>query len=51
VEAKHTDLAHLHKRRVAGAALITAAALLDVVTEDETMRLAHVCAVHSARCC
>jgi hypothetical protein len=48
MEAKHTDLARLHPSDLAGATLITASALLDVLTEDETTRLAQVCA--SARC-
>jgi SAM-dependent methyltransferase len=48
VEARHTDLAQLRPSDVAGASVITASALLDVLTEPEMSGLAAVCA--SARC-
>jgi SAM-dependent methyltransferase len=48
VEAKHTDLAQLERRDLAGATLITASALLDVLTEGVLKKLAGVCL--SARC-
>jgi predicted RNA methylase len=43
VEARRTDLAQLKLRDVAGASLITASALLDVLTEGEILGLATVC--------
>jgi hypothetical protein len=42
VEPRQTDLAELHRQDVAGADLITASALLDVLTEDELARLVGV---------
>ena len=48
VETRHTDLAQLDRNDLAGATLITASALLDVLTEDEMSRLAGVCS--SAGC-
>jgi hypothetical protein len=44
VEAKNTDIVQLHHRDLAGATLITASALLDMLSEDEMARLAGVCA-------
>jgi hypothetical protein len=44
VEARHTDLAQVHARDLAGASAITASALLDLLTEKELDRLAEVCA-------
>lgn len=43
-EAKNTDIVQLHSRDVADAALITASAVLDLLTEDEMSRLAGTCA-------
>jgi hypothetical protein len=43
VEARHTDLARMCARDLAGATLITASALLDLLTESELERLAGVC--------
>jgi hypothetical protein len=48
VEARHTDVTQMHPRELAGAALITASALLDLLTENELERLADICA--AARC-
>jgi hypothetical protein len=48
VETKRTDLGELHGRDLAGATLITASALLDMLTEDVMRRLARVCL--GARC-
>jgi hypothetical protein len=48
VEAKNTDLAQLRPADIADATLITASALLDMLSEDEMSRLAGVCA--SAGC-
>jgi hypothetical protein len=44
VEAKHTDIARMAARDLAGASLITASALLDLLTADELDRLAGLCA-------
>jgi hypothetical protein len=44
VEAKHSDITRLHPGDVAGATLITASALLDLLTEDELAGLVTVCA-------
>jgi hypothetical protein len=44
VEGKVTDIAQLHPRDLAGATLITASALLDLLTAEEMARLAGVCA-------
>jgi hypothetical protein len=44
VEARHTDVARMHARDLVGATLITASALLDLLTESELNRLAGVCA-------
>lgn len=44
VEAKHTDIAQLRLTDLAGATLITASALLDLLTEADMARLAGVCA-------
>ncbi len=44
VEARHTDLAMLDACDLSGATLITASALLDLLTADEVSRLAAVCA-------
>jgi hypothetical protein len=43
-EAKRTDLARMDARDLAGATLITASALLDLLTADELDRLAGLCA-------
>ena len=43
VEARHTDIARLQASELAGATLITASALLDLLTEDDLDRLADVC--------
>jgi hypothetical protein len=48
VEPKQSDITSLHQRDLAGASLITASALLDVLTEDELAGLVTVCA--DARC-
>ena len=44
VEAKRTDIARLHSDHLAGATLITASALLDLLTGEELDRLAGLCA-------
>lgn len=44
VEARRTDLARLNSDDLAGADLITAAALLDLLTAEEVERLAGLCA-------
>jgi hypothetical protein len=44
VDARHTDLSRLGARDLVGAGLITASALLDILTEDDMARLAGVCA-------
>ncbi|HEY4992798.1 MAG TPA: class I SAM-dependent methyltransferase, partial [Nakamurella sp.] len=44
VEAKHSDITRLHPGDVADATLITASALLDLLTEDELAGLVTVCA-------
>src|SRR5450755_3261306 len=44
VEAKHSDITRLHPGDVAGATLVTASALLDLLTEDELAGLVTVCA-------
>jgi hypothetical protein len=43
VTARHTDIARLHVRDLFGATLITASALLDLLTENELDRLAGAC--------
>jgi hypothetical protein len=43
VEAKRTDLASMQVRDLSGAALITASALLDMLTADELDRLVGLC--------
>ena len=43
VEAKHSDITRLHPDDLAGATLITASALLDVLTEEELAGLVSVC--------
>ena len=48
IEARHTDVTKMHPRELAGAALITTSALLDLLTENELERLADICA--AARC-
>jgi hypothetical protein len=48
VETKRTDIAAVHPDDLAGATLITASALLDILTADELDRLASLCA--GARC-
>ena len=48
VEARNTDISQLRPDDLADATLITASALLDMLTGDETSRLAGTCAV--ARC-
>lgn len=48
LELRRTELAQLDERDVAEASLITASALLDLLSEDELARLARVCA--SAGC-
>jgi hypothetical protein len=44
VEAKRADIARMQARDLAGATLITASALLDLLTADELDRLAGLCA-------
>ena len=44
VEAKHSDITRLRPGDLAGATLITASALLDLLTEDELAGLIGVCA-------
>jgi hypothetical protein len=44
VEARRSDIAGLHTEDLAGASVITASALLDVLTEEELARLIGVCA-------
>jgi hypothetical protein len=44
VEPKQSDITSLHQRDLAGASLITASALLDVLTEDQLAGLVSVCA-------
>jgi hypothetical protein len=44
VEAKRSDISQLDPRDVAGATLVTASALLDMLTADELARLLGVCA-------
>jgi hypothetical protein len=44
VRARHTDIAQLHPNDLAGATLITASALLDLLSECELAGLATVCA-------
>jgi hypothetical protein len=44
VETKRTDITRLHSRDLADATLITASALLDMLTGDELRRLAGACA-------
>jgi hypothetical protein len=48
VEPRQSDITRLHQRDLAGATLITASALLDMLTEDELAGLITVCA--GARC-
>src|SRR5215469_8222224 len=43
VEAKQSDITRLHVSDLAGASLVTASALLDLLTEDELARLVTVC--------
>jgi hypothetical protein len=44
VEARRADIAQMHARDLVGATLITASALLDILTADELDRLAGLCA-------
>ena len=44
VEVKHSDITRLHPDNLAGATLITASALLDLLTEHELAGLVTVCA-------
>ncbi|MPZ61018.1 MAG: methyltransferase domain-containing protein [Propionibacteriales bacterium] len=44
VETRRRDITRLHPRELAGAALITASALLDMLTADELERLVATCA-------
>ena len=44
VEARHSDITGLHPDDLAGATLITASALLDILTEEELAGLVSVCA-------
>jgi hypothetical protein len=44
VEPRESDITSLHRRDLAGASLITASALLDVLTEDELAGLVALCA-------
>ncbi len=44
VEAKHSDITRLRPEDLAGATLVTASALLDVLTEEELAGLVSVCA-------
>jgi hypothetical protein len=48
VETRQSDITRLHPQELAGATLITASALLDMLTADELTRLVAVCA--GARC-
>jgi hypothetical protein len=48
VEARRSDVTELHPDDLAGASLITASALLDLLTHEELARLIYVCA--EARC-
>jgi hypothetical protein len=48
VETRQSDITRLHPQELAGATLITASALLDMLTVDELTRLVAVCA--GARC-
>jgi hypothetical protein len=45
VEAKHSDITRLQPGELTDATLITASALLDVLTEEELYRLLNACAV------
>jgi hypothetical protein len=44
VEARHSDITRLHVGDLSGASLITASALMDILTHDELARLVAVCA-------
>jgi hypothetical protein len=44
LEAKHTDVTRLERRDLADATLITASALLDLLTEEELVRVIAACA-------
>jgi hypothetical protein len=44
VQVRHGDLAHLTAADLAGGSLVTASALLDLLTLDEVRRLARACA-------
>jgi hypothetical protein len=44
VEAKQSDITRLHPGDLAGASLVTASALLDLLTEDELAGLVSLCA-------
>lgn len=44
VEPQHSDITSLGQRDLAGASLVTASALLDILTEDELAGLVTVCA-------
>jgi trans-aconitate methyltransferase len=44
VETRQSDITSLHAGELAGGSLITASALLDLLTEDDMARLAGVCA-------
>jgi hypothetical protein len=44
VEPQHSDITSLHQRDLAGASLVTASALLDLLTEDELAGLVTACA-------
>lgn len=43
VEAKHTDITGLNPSDLAGATLVTASALLDLLTDDELAQLVSIC--------
>ena len=44
IEARHSDLTRLTPDDLAGASLVTASALLDLLTEDELIRMLRACA-------
>jgi hypothetical protein len=46
VEARRSDITRLTPRELAGASLITASALLDLLTADELARMLHACTGH-----
>jgi hypothetical protein len=46
VEARRSDITHLTPRDLAGASLVTASALLDLLTADELLRMLRACRRH-----